>query len=250
MAIQKSQGILLRRQDLRETSIILTFYTRSFGKIRGIVRGVRGPRGQFGGGALEIAALDDLVFYERRRSDIYTVSQCDLVEYFSPLRGSLDRLSYAAYMAELMDSVTSLGDADEAAFDLLHKSLKLLCEEASPRRVARIFEIKLLFLMGLMPSMGRCASCGSDAGASPRFSYMHGGIVCGKCAGRDAGTSAIMPGTIRFIEHILQAPFEMAGRVKVAEPVGRELEKILRRFLDHHIERRLKTVEFIKETEG
>ncbi|MBU0880811.1 MAG: recombination protein O N-terminal domain-containing protein, partial [Candidatus Omnitrophica bacterium] len=64
MPIQKSDGILLRRQDLRETSILLTFYTRDFGKIKGIVRGVRGPRAIFGGGAYELFALDEIIFYE------------------------------------------------------------------------------------------------------------------------------------------------------------------------------------------
>ena len=78
MAIQKTEGILLRRQDLRETSLILTFYTRDFGKVKGIVRGVRGPRSACGGGNMEIFALDEVVFYERRKSDIFTISQCDL----------------------------------------------------------------------------------------------------------------------------------------------------------------------------
>ncbi|MDD5135723.1 MAG: DNA repair protein RecO, partial [Candidatus Omnitrophica bacterium] len=116
MAIQKTEGILLRRQDLRETSLILTFYTKDFGKIKGIVRGVRGPRSACGGANMEIFAHDEVVFYERRRSDIFTISQCDLLDYFAPARESLERLSYASYLVELLDSVTALGDKNEEAF--------------------------------------------------------------------------------------------------------------------------------------
>ena len=250
MAIQKTHGILLRRQDLRETSIILTLYTRGFGKIKGIVRGVRGPRGQFGGGAMEIFALDEIVFYERRRSDIYTISQCDLADYFNPIRESLEKLSYATYMVELLDSVTNLSDRNDEAFDLLQNSLKLLCADASPKRVARIFEIKTLYLMGLMPSMEICAGCGGKVETDSRFSFVHGGLVCRECARSDRQTQSILPGTAKFIEHVLSSPFDKAARVKVAMPVGKELETILRRFLDYHIERRLKTVQFIKEIEG
>jgi hypothetical protein len=36
--------------------------------------------------------------------------------------------------------------------------------------------------------------------------------------------------------------------VKVAAGVGHELERILRKFLDYHIERRLRTVDFLKES--
>lgn len=250
MAIQKTHGILLRRQDLRETSIILTFYTRGFGKIKGIVRGVRGPRGYAGGGALEVISLDEIVFYERRSGDIYTISQCDLVDYFDPVRRSLDKLSYASYMAELLDSITAAADRNDEAFDLLYNSLKLLSDDASPRRSARIFEIKILYLMGLMPSMDACAGCGGDVAQGPRFSFVRGGLVCKECARSDRQSQPILPGTAKFIEHVLTAPFEKASRIKVAAPVGRELETILRRFLDYHIERRLKTVQFIREIEG
>ena len=126
MPIQKSEAIVLRRQPLRETSLILTFYTKDFGKIKGILRGVRGLRGQTGGGSLEILAHDEIVFYDRKKSDIFTTSQCDLIEFFNPIRQSLERLAYAAYMAELLDSVTAIGDKNEQVFVLLLNSLRLL----------------------------------------------------------------------------------------------------------------------------
>lgn len=248
MPIQKSEALVLRRQDLRETSLIVTFYTRDFGKIKGIMRGVRGARAQLPGGALQLFALDSIIFYERKRGDIYTVSQCDLVEFFNPLRESLERLSYAAYIMELLDSVTSLGDVHPEVFDLAVNSLRLMTGESSARRVARIFEIKLLSLLGIMPELTRCSICGSGLYGEIRFSYRHGGLICPKCAAVDRGAQPILAGTIKFIEHVRNYDFEKVARVKVASEVGRELEQILRKFLDYHIERRLKTVEFIKET--
>lgn len=246
MAIQKSEGIVLNRQDLRETSLILTFYTKDFGKIKGILRGVRGARVQGIGASLEIFAHDEVVFYERRRSDIYTVSQCDLLEFFGPVRESLDKLAYAAYMTELLDSVTALADKNIDVFYLLLNSLNLLSGEASPRRVTRIFEIKLLHLLGLMPGFESCMNCGCPAEPNARFSLRMGGLICKNCVASDTLSRPILPGTIRFIEHIMSSPFDRVSRIKVSEPVGRELEGILRRFLDYHIERRLKTLAFIR----
>jgi len=249
MPIQKSEGIVLRRQDLRETSVILTFYTRSFGKVKGIIRGVRGPRAQGTGASLEIFALDEIVFYERRSSDICTVSQCDLSEFFAPIRASLEKLSYATYMVELLDSVTAAADKNDEVFELLLNSLNLLSGESSPRRVARIFEIKLLYLLGLMPSLEECVLCGGAVLTEARFSLRHGGLICKDCRGQDRAAVPILAGTAKFMEHIRSSSFEKAARVKVATPVGKELEAILRRFLDYHIERRLKTLEFIRAVE-
>lgn len=250
MPIQKTEGILIRRQDLRETSLILTFYTKDFGKIKGIARGVRGSRAQTlgGGGAFEILSLDEIVFYERKSGDIFTISQCDLVEFFVNVRGSLERLSYATYIAELLDSVTSLGDANDEAFSLLLNSLNLLSGAVSPKRVTRIFEIKLLNLLGLMPALDNCVHCGQYASSAIRFSLRHGGILCRKCADSDKQALSIMPGTVKFIEHIRVLPFEKVERIKVAHEVGAELEITLRKYLDYHIERNMKTLKFIKET--
>ena len=247
MAIQKSDAILLRRQDLRETSLILTFLTRGHGKIKGIMRGVRGNRASYGGGGLEICSYDEIVFYERKRAEIYTISQCDLLDFFNPVRESLERLAYAFYIVELLDSVTTLGDKNEDVFRLLLNSLKLLSGQSSPRRVARIFEIKLLHILGLMPTLESCAFCGKASGAGAKFSFHNGGMVCTNCSSFDRGAQPILTGTAKFIEHIRQSPFEKVERVKVSEEVGRELERILRKFLDYHIERRLKTVKFLED---
>ncbi len=249
MTIQKSEALILRKQELRETSLIVTFYTRDFGKIKGILRGVRGSRGSQGGAALEIFSRDDIVFYDRKKGDIFTVSQCDLAEFFSPARESLDRLAHATYMIELLDSVTTLGDANPEAYDLTVNSLKLLCTDASAKRVARIFEIKLLSLIGLMPAMTECASCGGALDGAARFSLRNGGLLCKTCLGADKSARPMLPGTVKFIEYIQNSPFDKIDRVKVSQDVGRELEQVLRRFLDYHIERRLRTVEFMKDLE-
>ena len=249
MAIQKSTGILLARKDLRETSLILTIYTQGFGKIKGIVRGVRGPRGQYGGGSLEIFAYDEIVFYERRKSDLYTISQCDLIDFFEPIREELARLAYAAYMVELLDSVTTLADPNRDVFELLLNSLRLLSGASSAKRVTRIFEIKLLALLGLMPSLDICANCSKALGADSRFSFRHGGLICSACLKTDPNSRAIMPGTVKFIEHVRGVAFEKVARIKVSQEVGKELEEILRGFLDYHIERQLKAVKFLAEIE-
>lgn len=250
MSIQKSEGIVLRRQDLRETSLILTFYTRAFGKIKGIARGVRGNRAQVAvGGSLELLAHDEIVFYERKQSDFYTISQCDLLEFFNPVRASLEKLAYASYIVELLDSVTNLADKNEEVFDLLLNSLRLMAGESSAKRVARIFEIKLLGLLGLMPSLDLCVECGKRPDAGARFSLHHGGLICKNCLESDRAALAILPGTAKFIEHIRALSFEKVARIKVTPQVGRELEEILRKFLDYHIERRLKTLEFLREIE-
>jgi DNA repair protein RecO (recombination protein O) len=249
MSIQKTEAILLRRQDLRETSLVATFYTRDFGKIKGVMKGVRGMRAPCGTSALEIFARDEIVFYERRHSEFYTVSQCDLIDFFPSIRADLIRLAHASYLVELLDSVTVLGDRNAAAFELLLNSLDLMAGEASPRRIARVFEIRLLSLLGMMPAVEQCVNCGARPSGWAAFSFKEGGVLCERCFRPESDRDArrISLGTVKFIERVKSSPFGMVSRIKVSQDVGTELEMILRRFLDYHIERRLRTLKFLKD---
>ena len=246
MPIHKSEAIVVRSRDLRETSLILTFYTKDFGKINGVVKGARTSHAQFGGGALEPFAHDEIVFYERKRSNLFLVSQCDLIDFFYAIRSDLERIAYASYLLELLDSLTPAGDTNPDIFELLVKSLTFLSGKASPRRVARVFEIRLVKLLGLMPVLASCVSCSGSDLKDARFSFRLGGLVCKKCSAADKLSHFILPGTVEFIKRVETSNFDMVTRIKVSERVGRELEPLLRKVLDYHIERRLNTVTFIK----
>jgi len=246
MAIQKSDAILLRRRNLRESSLILTFCTKDFGKVSGVIKGVRGPRAQLGSNP-QLFSLNRVVFYESKRKRLNIISQCDLIDYFSVIRKDLERSVYAEYFLELADSVSAEFDKNEELFTLLTDSLRLLCTNASVKRIARIFEIRLMNLIGLMPELTHCANCSVKVENAGRFSLRSGGVICGKCAKHDRWALPISPGTINFIEYVKNSSYERASRVKVAEKIGRELESILRKFVDYQLQGRLKTIEFMNK---
>ncbi|MFH1752778.1 MAG: DNA repair protein RecO [Candidatus Omnitrophota bacterium] len=246
MAIQTTEGIILRKRDLRETSVILTLLTKDFGKICGVMRGARGPKAAIGLNP-QIFSLNSIVFYERRRGNLNNISECDLKDFFSPIRDDFERTIYADYLIELADMVTVEGDADRKIYDLLLSSLSLLTKPVSAKRVARIFEIKLMDIAGFMPDLNGCAKCGKAIEGEARFDMREGALFCAKCLGHSGPWIKISGGTINFITHVRKMPFDLLSRVKVSGPVGRELEDFLRRFVDFHIERPLKTVEFIKK---
>jgi DNA repair protein RecO (recombination protein O) len=246
MAIQTTEGIILRKQNLRETSVILTFLTKDFGKISGIIRGARGPKAAIGTNP-QVFSLNDIVFYERKRGNLSSISQCDLKNFFEPIRNDLERTIYADYFLELADAVTVEGDVDRDAYELLLNSLLLLSGPASAKRAARIFEIKLMEVSGLLPELRNCSNCGAPAERDCAYSLKLGGLLCGKCRSRDTGAIKVSNGTMNFIERVKKTPFEMLARIKVSQDVGRELEGFLRKFVDYQVGRPLKTLGFLKK---
>ena len=250
MPIQKTRGFILQRVDIRETSVLLVAYTRDFGKIKLISKGVRSPEHRFVS-AYELFALDEFVFYEKKKRDYFLLSQCELLEYFHGIRTTLPRISYASYFVELLNFATHPGEKNEALYELLRDSLTLLAGQASPKRVARIFEIKLLSILGHMPRLRSCAGCGGKPeNQKARFSLARGGVLCENCFGSDARARPILAGTINFISHIESLPFDKITNVKVAKGVGLEVERFLESFIKYHLDVRLKSREFIAKIYG
>jgi len=244
MAIEKTDGILLKRRDLRESSLVLTFYTKDFGKISGVIKGARGPRAQLGFSP-QLFSLNRIVFYESKRKRLSIISQCDLTNFFSSIRKDLQKTIHAEYFLELVDSLSAEFNKNEEIFQLLADSLTLLCTSASAKRVARMFEIRLMNLVGLMPELVNCAHCGVKTAGASRFSFRLGGLICQNCFNQDKNAAKISQGTINFIEHVKNFPYKKASQIKVSRVVGKELELILRRFVDYHVQNRLKTIEFM-----
>ena len=257
MAIHTTDAIVLRKHNIRETSLMGVFYTRDFGKIRGLIKGARGPRGTLGY-QVQIFTLNRIVFYDCRRSGVHTVSQCDLLDFFESIREDILRTSYACYFIELIDAFTEDKDASssEKIYNLLLNSLELLKTKASPKRISRILEIKLLMVSGLMPRLDKCVLCDKpidfrhSKADKARFSYKSGGLICQGCLKEDSDSCRILPGTAHFIDHVGRAPYEKAAMIKVSKGVGIELEEIMKKFLDYHLDRQIKSLEFLRKIEG
>lgn len=259
MSATKSLAFVLSTQDYRDTSLLGDFYTRDYGRIRGIVKGIRDTRARFGS-TLEPFSLNEILFYRKRKGgDLHLVSQVDLVDIFSDVREDLERLAAASYCTELIKELVENEEPSPEIFGLLHETLKFLSGSSSVKRALRIFEVKFFDLLGLMPQVKSCVFCGKAPGDTVYFNQALGGIHCKDCGqtnrvgAREAspmqgGTSVpVSRGTLNFLDHAKRSPVPELASVKVSREVGEELEKILRRFTDFHLSHKLKSLSFMEK---
>lgn len=244
MAAESAEGIILRKYLLRETSYALVIFTREFGKIKGVIKGVRNPYPQFAGN-YEIFTRCAFLLYRKRRSQMDLITQCDGIEPFVSIRKDIERLTYANYIIELINVVTNDRDANEGLYNILLESLRMLGTDASAKRTARVFELKLLEDLGLSPQLTECAACASAVGEKVFFSAARGGVLCGKCSQSAKDCLSVSQGTLKFMEKIRTSEFAKIAQVKVSREVGRETEEVLRQFLNYHIGKPLKSLAFL-----
>ncbi len=177
--IQKTEAIVIKTQPLRSSSLIVTFVTPAFGKMKGIVKGVRKER-EVRGAFYELFTHLEIIFYERTRSDLHLVSDAAVLNSFDSLRTRLPSITYASYFSELSDRLLEVHDPHKAIFDLLLFCFRYL-SSVKPEHLARIFELKILAETGLLPALDACLGCRKMMPNGGFFSVAQGGLFCGVC---------------------------------------------------------------------
>ena len=240
MSIHKTEAIVLSRRDFRETSLIVNFYTRDFGKLSGILKGIREDPAKFAS-TLEPFCLNEIIFYKKRNSALHLVSQCDTRNSFNIIRENISRIGLASMMMELIQAVMPVEDKNEEVFDLTLASLGELEINTNPDKIMTIFKIKMLALSGFKPHFDSCVCCNCRILGQAKFSLSLGGLLCGSCHNKDMRARSIFRGTVASILHIEKNDFRNNLNLGMNPQIKKELNLILNAFLNFHLERELKS---------
>ncbi|MBI4355893.1 MAG: DNA repair protein RecO [Candidatus Omnitrophica bacterium] len=256
MAIQRTRALVLRRQDFGDTSLIIVAFSREFGKLHGLIKGIKADYRRYGS-RLEPLGLNDLVFYEKRQTSLQLISQCDLVESFPVLRERLAALTTALYWAELVDAVTSLHDPNHELFQLLVDALGSLGPIEDVQRLSRLFEVKVLATSGFFPRLEDCVGCRAvlpttvvPTRREARLSARQGGLLCGRCGAKEPLAPLITRGTIATIRQMGRESWPALLRLQFTAITREELATVLQEFLGFHIDKRFRSLEVSMEPVG
>src|SRR5436190_759826 len=179
MALGKSAAVVIGSFDLGESDRVITFYSREYGKVRGVAKASRRMRSRFGG-ALELFTLGELVFFDTGRSELVRVDHFDVTHPFAALRENLEVLGEAAWIVEVVARTTGERDRQPALYGLLVRALRAMEAAPRPARVAVCFGVRCLDVLGHRPQLDRCVECGR-AYPFARPALGEGGVVCEAC---------------------------------------------------------------------
>ena len=230
--LYRDEGIVLRTYKLGEADRIIVFVTRGRGKVRAVAKGVRKTKSKFGS-RLEPMSHVALQLYEGRELDI--VTQAESIDHFRVIRDDLDRIARASAMLEAVDQMAQEGEVNPRLFQMLLGGLRALAEHNGPVVVPAFFW-KLLALEGYRPILDTCAECGSD-GPLVAFDLDSGGLLCAE----DRRGTAVSPEVVDLLRRILGGQLGAALN-EPASATTSEVEHLATRAMEHHLERRLKSL--------
>ncbi|MGK2949604.1 MAG: DNA repair protein RecO [Acidimicrobiales bacterium] len=233
MGLYRDEGIVLRTHKLGEADRIVSVLTRHHGKVRAVAKGVRKTKSRFGA-RLEPPTHLALQLYEGR-SDLHIIDQAETLDHFRAIREDLDRLTRAVSMLEAGDQLGLEGEPNPALYQMLLGALRALAGHSGPLVLPGFF-LKVLALEGFRPVVDRCVECEATEGLVA-FDLDSGGT---RCREHRVG-QAISAEALLLLNDIL------GGRLSQAlnEPPSAattEVDHLATRALEHHLERRLRSV--------
>jgi DNA repair protein RecO (recombination protein O) len=240
MSVLTSEAVVLRTWPVHEADLIVSLFTRDYGRMRGVAKSALRSRRRFGG-ALEPMTVAQAWFAERPRQDLVRLDQLEIV--CSPLSAPVDqaRMAVLSFYAELLDEALPDHDPQETVFRLL---LSVLDETtvAQPWMPLTYFSLWMTRLLGLLPDLAHCTVCRKALKAGEAsFDPFGDGLFCARHGG--GSPSALSADSWQLAQRMLREP----AAAFAAEPWPRRRGMDLRRFtlqsLERHLERKLRTAE-------
>src|SRR5437762_6701980 len=177
MPLKESEAIVLRTYPFRESDLLVTLFTRTEGKVRGVARAAKKSRRRVGG-ALELLTYIKVAFEDRERQELARLDSCEVLE--SPLTTEVTypRAVALGHIAELLDELLPDREANDAIFRLALSVLAHVRAGAVWMPVT-YFDLWMVRLVGLLPELHECIACGAELnGSRAYFHYLADGLLC------------------------------------------------------------------------
>ena len=125
MPARVSETFVLRTYPFREADLIVSFFTRDQGKLRGVARRARKPKSPFGSG-LERLSHVRMAYFQRENAELVNLSGCELIESQFALQSDYARGVALDYFAEVAEQLLPPHEPNEKFFRLLAAALAYL----------------------------------------------------------------------------------------------------------------------------
>jgi DNA repair protein RecO (recombination protein O) len=240
MAVLTSEAVVLRGWPVHEADLIVSFFTRDFGKLRGVAKSALKSRKRFGG-ALEPMTVARAWFAEKPKQDLVRLDQLEIVS--SPLVRPVDatRLAVLSFYAEVLDEALPEHDPHETIFRLIVSVLEQTTVEC-PWMPLTYFTLWMTRLMGLLPDLAHCTVCGEALDAAEVFFSFHAdGLFC--ATHRHPNDNTLAADSWQMALRMLRAPVANFAAEEWPRRRGQDLRRFALQSLERHLERKMRSAE-------
>ncbi|MEZ4699983.1 MAG: DNA repair protein RecO [Rhodothermales bacterium] len=232
--ILRTEAIVLRHLDYRETSQIVTLFSRELGKVTVIAKGARSAKSPFGS-ALQPMAYVDVVLYHRPGRDLQTLKEISHVRPLLGLSKALDRLAIGLRIVEFINALLQPDEQNAPLFHLAVETLTLLdaLDAEDPDNLLPYFQLRLAGILGFQPAVTReQVEALPEAGGA--LALESGDVLVGR--GEGASSRRASRKALRAFAILAHARPEVVLRMAMPDAVRREVTALVDAYLQYHVE--------------
>ena len=227
----RSQGIIFQKKDVGEADRLFSVYTKDFGRLDLLARAERKIKSKLRGG-LELFYLSEIEFIQGKAYK--TLTDTILIDSCQGLRKSLEKLTSAHKISNILDRLMKAEEADDNIWDLLLEVFGNLNSwrenKENWKLIYHYFLWNILFLLGYQLELHQCSNCQKKISSDKIFfSLGAGGVICDGCRGESA--KEIKANTLKIIRLFSKRDVGTVKKLKFEKEDLDSLEEVSRRYL-------------------
>ncbi len=204
-----SESFILQTYPFREADLVVSFFTRDQGKLRGVARRARRPKSSFGSG-LERLSHATVSYYQKENRELVSLNSCELVHSQFALASNYEASVALDYLAEVTEQLLPPNETNERHFRLLIAVLDYLRSGGSAWPAITYFALWSVRLAGFLPDL----RVNSESRA--------------------------------IADEMLITPLHALAPRSWTKETAADLRRLLNRFIEEHVERKLRTAPILE----
>jgi DNA repair protein RecO (recombination protein O) len=246
MPQKQSEAIVLRTYPLREADLLVTFFTRAEGKVKGVAKSAMRSRKRFGG-ALEPLTQVRVYYEDKEKRELARIDSCDVLQ--SPLSSAIDygRAAALAHVAEVVDELLPDREANDAVFRLTSSVLSNMKAGAIWMPLT-YFDLWMTRLAGFLPELHVCVQCGAALDSEKAwFHVLVDGLMC--VDDKRLASSELTWESRKLAAEMFRAPVDVLAKDIWPKKRGADLRKFLVQIMERHLDKKLVTAHSLERIE-
>lgn len=219
--IRRTEGIVLRTQKFRETSLISHIYTRDYGRKSFIVRGGRSLKARRKHSYFQPMSILDLVFYQKEGRDLQHITENSSQYFYHRMQTEPVRIALGMLLIEVFSQAVKEEEGNPPLYDFLKETLMRL-----DLREDRLINVMVHFLVHLSAHLGFLPRVEAEGDGACTFD-LNEGIIRSGLGSRPSD---------RLIPHFITADAANCTEIRFSNAEKRELLGTLLRYYRFHLE--------------
>jgi DNA repair protein RecO (recombination protein O) len=199
-----SESFILQTYPFREADLIVSFFTRDQGKLRGVARRARRTKSTFGSG-LERLSHATVSYYQKENRELVSLNSCELVHSQFTLASNYEASVALDYLAEVTEQLLPPNETNERHFRLLIAVLEYLRAGGNAFAAVTYFALWSVRLAGFLPDL------------------------------------RVSPESRAIADEMLLTPISQLAPRPWTRDIAADLRRLMNRLIEEHVERKLRS---------